>query len=137
MAMSVDTDLQAIQPDILTFGIASFAGEHAKAQADIERRLRREWWPNKGLAGELNTTLLTESQFTRTAAYLVLWKYALSQLTTWVADDRFKTMMDYYRDLYESEFQEVLEDGVEYDYNDDNVISVEERKPVHMGRLVR
>jgi hypothetical protein len=137
MAMSVDTDLQSIVPDILDLGIASFSSEHAKAKADIERRLRREWWPNKGLAGELNTTLLTESQFTRTAAYLVLWKYALPQLTTWVADDRFKIMLDHYREMYESEFQDVLEDGVEYDYNDDDVISVSERAPVHMGRLVR
>ena len=42
MVMSVDTDLTAIQPDILSLGIVSFSGEHSKAKADIERRLRRE-----------------------------------------------------------------------------------------------
>lgn len=137
MAMSVDTDLQAEVLDILDLGIASFSGEHAKAKAEIERRLRRDWWPNKGLAGELKPALLTESQFKDAAVYLVLWKYALPKLTTWTADDRFKNMIDHYRKQYESEFADVLADGVEYDYNDDDVISVSERKPVHTGRLVR
>lgn len=137
MAMSVDSDLTAIQPDILTLGILTFASEHAKAKADIERRLRREWWPSMRLSNEMNATLLTESQFTRAASYLVLWKYSLPQLSNWVADDRFKIMIDFYKGLYESEFNEVLEDGVEYDADDDGLISVSEKAPTHFGRLTR
>jgi hypothetical protein len=137
MAMSVDSNLTAIQPDILTLGILTFASEHAKAKADIERRLRREWWPSKRLSNEMNATLLTESQFTRTASYLVLWKYALPQLSTWVSDDRFKIMIDFYKGLYESEFNEVLEDGIEYDSDEDGLISVSEKLPTHFGRLTR
>ena len=137
MAMSVDSDLTAIQPDILTLGILSFSAEHPKAKADIERRLRREWWPNMRIAGEVDFTLITESQFTRAASYLVLWKYALPKLSTWVVDDRFKLMIDFYKGLYESEFNEVLEDGIEYDADEDGVIAVSEKVPTHFGRLTR
>ena len=137
MAMSVDTDLTAIQPDILGLGIPSFSGEHPKAKADIERRLRRDWWPNKGLSGELDTTLITESQFTKAASYLVLWKYALPQLATWATEDRFSAMLAFYKGLYEDEMQDIFLDGVEYDADDDSVITVDEKAPVHFGRLMR
>ena len=54
MAFSNDSDLVALVPDILTFGITSFSTEHAKAQADLERTIRNQWWYKKGIAGEMN-----------------------------------------------------------------------------------
>ena len=137
MVISVDTDLTAIQPDILSLGITSFISEHPKAKADIERRLRRDWWPNRGISGELDTALISESQFTTAAAYLVLWKYALPQLATWTTEDRFKAMITFYKGMYEDEIQDIFLDGVEYDADDDGVISVEESAPIHFGRLQR
>jgi hypothetical protein len=71
MAFSTDTDLQDLVPDILQLGIDSFTAEHTKAQNDILRDLRIEWWDKKGLSGELNSAYLTDSQFTRCASYLV------------------------------------------------------------------
>jgi len=137
MAMSVDTDLTAIQPDILSLGITSFISDHPKAKADIVRRLRRDWWPNRGISGELDTALISESQFTTAAAYLVLWKYALPQLATWTTEDRFKAMITFYKGMYEDEIQDIFLDGVEYDADDDGVISVEDSAAVHFGRLQR
>jgi len=137
MAMSSDADLTAIQPDILTLGIDSFVSEHSKAKADIERRLRNEWWLNKGLGGEPDMTLITESQFTKAAAYLVLWKYALPQLATWATEDRFSAMMTFYKGLYEDEIQDIFLDGVEYDADNDSVITATEKAPVQLGRTER
>ncbi len=137
MAMSVDSDLTAIQPDILELGVSSFTDEHTQAKADVERRLRREWWPVTNRSGELNTAYLTESQFTKAAAYLVLWKYALPQLATWNSEDRFTKMIDFYQSRYEDEFSDVLQDGVEYDADDDDVISTAESVTTHTGRLTR
>ena len=81
MAFSQDSDLVALVPDILDFGITSFATEHAKAQTDLTRTIRNEWWYKKQIAGEMVPAYLTDSQWTRCNAYLVLWKYALPQLT--------------------------------------------------------
>jgi hypothetical protein len=137
MAFSTDSDLTDIVPDILTLGIASFADEHAKAQSDIEREIRNRWWEKRGISGELNTSLLTEAQWTRSAVYLVLWKYALPQLTNWVDGDRFQNMIDFYKSRYGEELEAVFQDGVEYDADDDNVIDDSEKAAVNHGRLVR
>jgi|TARA_R110000744_G_C19351384_1_gene560478 hypothetical protein len=137
MAMSADTDLSAILPDILALGIASFAFEHTKAQTDIVRRLRRDWWPNKNLSGEINPQLLTESQFTVAAAYLVLWKYAVPMLATWDDNDRFYKMIGFYKTRYEEEWGEILRDGIEYDDDQDGVVELSEKQPIHFGRLQR
>jgi len=137
MVMSVDTDLTAIQPDILSLGVASFSSEHSKAKADIQRRLKREWWPNKGISGDPDMTLITESQFTKAAAYLVLWKYALPQLATWSSEDRFSAMLTFYKGLYEEEIQDIFIDGVEYDADSDGVFTSAEKTPVQVGRLTR
>jgi hypothetical protein len=137
MAFSTDTDLQAIVPDILSFGIASFASEHALAQADIERDIRFKWYPKLQLSSEMNPALLTDSQWTKTASYLVLWKYALPKLTNWVEGDRFQNMIDFYKTRYSEELESVLQDGVEYDANDDSVITDEEKQAINHGRLYR
>lgn len=137
MAFSTDSDLAEIVPDILSLGILSFTDEHAKAQLDIEREIRNRWWEKRGISGELNTSLLTESQWTRSAVYLVLWKYALPQLTNWVDGDRFQNMIDFYKSRYGEELEAVFQDGVEYDADDDNAIDDSEKAAVNHGRLVR
>ena len=137
MAFSTDSDLVNLVPDILQLGITAFTDEHARAEADIKRELRIKWWDKKGIEGELDDTLLTDSQFTRCASYLVLWKYALPQLTNWVDGDRFQSMIDFYKSRYGEELDMILRDGVEYDANNDSVIEQEEKKSIHSGRLAR
>ena len=137
MAFSSDSDLTAIIPDILSFGISSFSAEHALAQAEIERELRAKWYPKLQLSVEMDANLLTASQWTKTSAYLVLWKHALPKLTNWVDGDRFQNMITFYKTRYEEELASVIRDGVEYDFNDDNTVSESEKAPVHFGRLTR
>jgi len=137
MAFSTDADLTDIVPDILTLGITSFADEHPKAQADIEREIRNRWWEKRGISGELNSDYLTDSQWTRTAVYLVLWKYALPQLTNWVDGDRFQSMIDFYKARYAEEIEAVFQDGVEYDDDNSGTIEGDEKTPINHGRLIR
>ena len=137
MAFSTDSDLTDIVPDILTLGITSFADEHPKAQADIEREIRNRWWEKRGISGELNPDYLTDSQWTRTAVYLVLWKYALPQLTNWVDGDRFQAMISFYKARYAEELEAVFQDGVEYDDDNSGTIEADEKLPVNHGRLIR
>jgi len=137
MAFSTDSDLTDIVPDILTLGITSFADEHPKAQADIEREIRNRWWEKRGISGELNPDYLTDSQWTRTSVYLVLWKYALPQLTNWVDGDRFQSMIDFYKARYAEEIEAVFQDGVEYDDDNSGTIEGDEKTPINHGRLIR
>lgn len=151
MAMSTDADLLKYQPDILTYGIDEFTDEHAKARDDILRKLRDEWWSrSRGKANydisrslpslEMDADRITESQFTRCAVYRVLSEYALPQLTKWNAEgdeDKFQVMMMHYRRKYDEEFNAILRDGVEYDYDDDGSVEESEKQPLHTRRLVR
>jgi len=137
MAFSDDSNLVELVPDILEFGITSFTDEHARAQADVEREIRNRWWHRKGIAGEMNVTYLTDSQWTRASSYLVLWKYALPQLTNWVDDDRFLQMIDFYKARYGEELDAVFQDGVEYDADDDGTVTDKEKESIPLNRLNR
>jgi len=137
MAFSTDADLMEMVPDILNLGIDSFSGEHAEAQADIERKIRADWWEKRGYSGELIPSKLTDSQWTRCSVYLVLWKYALPKLTNWVDNDRFLGMIDFYKSRYGEEIEAVLRDGVEYDADGDGTVTDKEKEPINSGRLVR
>ena len=137
MAYSTDTDLQANIPDILDFGISAFTDEHDSAEDDINRELRAKWFYKLGLAGDMDATLLTATQFKMASVYLVLWKYALPQLTNWVDNDRFLNMIDFYKQRYGEEMAAIFADGVEYDRDNDGSVTLEEKKAVANGRLVR
>ena len=130
MSYSNDSDLMKLVPDILSLGIESFVLEHPKAKADIERELRIKWWPRKGLSGEMDASKLTGTQFTMASSYLVLWRYALPQLTNWVDGDRFGNMIDFYKARYGEELEAVLSDGIEYDADGDGTVTDEEKQPV-------
>jgi hypothetical protein len=137
MAFSNDADLVALVPDILTFGITSFSTEHAKAEADLTRTIRNQWWYKKGISGEMNASLLTDAQWKYCNSYLVLWKYALPQLTNWVQDDRFLNMISFYKQRYEEELVAVFQDGVEYDDDQSGTVEGDEKEAVSFGRLTR
>lgn len=148
MAMSTDADLIEYQPDILNYGIDEFTDYHTKAREDILRRLRNVWWDRaksyNSTAGtsylEMDADRLTESQFTRCAVYRVLSEYALPQLTKWNAtgdEDKFQVMMNHYAKKYDEEFNAILLDGVDYDYDGDGTVQDDERETIDAVRLTR
>lgn len=137
MAFSTDSDLLDLIPDILDFGVESFLSEQVLAQSDIERELRNKWWNKRGLQGEMDSSLLTESQFRLASAYLTLWKYALPQLTNWVDGDRFQSMIEFYKSRYSEEMAAIFEDGVDYDADDDGTVTEDEKRAYSAGRLNR
>ena len=152
MAMSTDADLIEYQPDILNYGIDEFTDYHDKARDDILRRLRTEWWVRgknfkvelgsvrTTFALEMDDTKLDETQFTKCAVYLVLCEYALPQLTKWNAtgdEDKFQVMMTHYRKKYDAEFNQILQDGVRYDYDQDGTVEDIEKQPFHSRRMIR
>ena len=137
MAYSTDADLTEYQPDIMTLGIDSFTEEHIKAQSDIIRELRAKWFSKKSTDKELDPTLLTDNQFKVASVYLVLWKYALPQLTNWIDGDRFLEMIKFYKSRYGEEMADILASGVEYDADDDGIVTKSEKVSIGAGRLSR
>lgn len=148
MAMLTITDIQEYVPDVLDYGIQDFTAEIAKTEQDIYRLLRVRWWPTwkanrydivvRGITIEMNTSLLTATQFTRAAVYYCMAEHILPKLSQFQPDgDKFQEMMKHYRTSFETEFSLVLQDGVEYDYNDDGTVDVAEKQPQYFLRLQR
>lgn len=148
MAFATISDIQEYEPDVLNFGIQNFDDALTKAQADVERYLRINWWPTKqigrfdisviGVDSEMNATLLTDSQFTRATVYCALGYYIYPKLSKFEPElDIFQMKMDYYKKMYAEEIDLVVRDGVEYDINSDGTVQDAEKTTNYFLRLKR
>ena len=143
--------LQKIQPDILGFGITDFDDQLQLAEDDVLRQIRAEWWERyrhqvrykditKVTSVEMTDSKLTDSQWVYAVVYKALAYYIFPQLTKWKNDaekDSFQVQIDFYKDRYNEEFQQVLRDGVEYDEDAGGTVSNSEKESMHSLRLVR
>lgn len=146
---ATDSDVLEYEPRIKDYGVIDFTADHTKSTADIQRLLRVEWWPRvsrqsptskyfTGTGLEMNTTKLTASQFKRAAVYHVLAYYILPRLTQHQGeDDRFFQMIAFYKNKFREEFDLVLADGIEYDYDGDGTVDEVEKQTAHYNRLIR
>jgi len=144
---ATDADLQNYEPQILEYGIPSFEDLHAQSTADILRDLKIYWWPKSTMGrysittsaySEMNNDLLVNAQFIRLAVYHVLAHYVMPRLSTFSPDgDVFREKMNYYKSLYQEEFDKILREGVKYDYDSSGTIGASEKQPTHFGRLIR
>ena len=148
-------DVTKYQPDAFSFGIASTDTEavnfFAQTTNDILRQLRVQWWPVYKTniftditvlnTAEMVDTKVNLDQFERAGVYLFLGRFlapALSKFRPEADKDRFERMSEYYMSEFNKEFRMILEDGVEYDTDANQTISVNEREPLHgFRRLTR
>lgn len=148
MAFATIADIQEYEPDILNYGIQNFDDALSKAQEDVERYLRVNWWPSQqigrfditvvGTFLEMEPDKLTESQFTRAAVYCALGYYIYPRLSKFEPEmDVFQMKYDYYKKMYAEEIDMVIRDGVEYDLDSNGTITDAERTPQYFLRLKR
>jgi hypothetical protein len=149
MAFATITDIQEYEPDILNYGIPDFDDALTKAQADVERYLRINWWPTMQMGryditvinsrySEMEASKLSDSQLARATVYAALGYYIFPRLSKFEPDmDVFQIKYDYYKKMYAEEIDLVIRDGVEYDANDDNAITDNEKIPNYFLRLKR
>jgi len=145
-------EVQKYQPDIAAYGITDFDTQLQFAEDDVIRQIREEWWERykhtvrykditKVTSIELVSSKLTDAQWKRCVVSKALAEYIMPQLTKWKTpegdNDAFQVMLDYYQKAYYAEFSEVLRDGVEYDDNNDSIISNAEKEPYERLRLIR
>jgi len=148
MAFATIADIKEYEPDILNYGIQNFDDALSKAQEDVERYLRVNWWPSQqigrfditvvGTFLEMEPDKLTESQFTRAAVYCALGYYIYPRLSKFEPEmDVFQMKYDYYKKMYAEEIDMVIRDGVEYDLDSNGTITDAERTPQYFLRLKR
>tara|TARA_R100001086_G_scaffold72369_1_gene34766 strand:- start:2396 stop:2854 length:459 start_codon:yes stop_codon:yes gene_type:complete len=152
MAFATRSDLTVYQPDIGDMGLSTSQQDTyvTQAIADVQRDIRNRWWSVYQTTKlrdishldevEMDNSKLTDSQWTRCTVYRALGFLicpALTKFNPTGAEDRFQKMGEYYRTLYEQEFNDVLRDGVEYDQDGNSSIANSEKRPTHLLKLVR
>lgn len=148
MPYATNAQLQDVQPSIVNHGITDFTDQLNEAEADVKRYIEIEWFNKsfrqgfnaigRAIGSEFDSTLLTDSQWTRATIYRALYAHILPLLSPFaVGGDTFREMIDYYRNRYYEEVNAEIAKGVEYDSNNDGSVSRSEKHKVAHGRIFR
>jgi hypothetical protein len=145
MAYATFDDLKQVEPTIDQYGVLDWDAELARSESEINRVLKVRWYiPYQKSHNELinvafDATLLTSSQFTQATIYHSLAYHIAPKLTQFSGGepDKFQMMMQYYQGRFEHEIDLILREGVQYDINNNDVVSISEGASVTNLRLKR
>jgi hypothetical protein len=144
MIFATYNDLKEVEPNIDEYGVIEWDIELERASEEVTRILRVRWYKEYQRRHpiihkiDLDPAKLRASQFTKATVFYAMAYHICTKLTQFTPEeDRFKVMMDYYQGRFEHEMDLILREGVDYDLNDDEVFSSEERGKIDTQRLRR
>jgi hypothetical protein len=138
MSFATDNDLVTLVPDIYDHNVDYWGDEIARAEEDIIRKIRTEWYNKRYSRYNWDQAELVESQWTQATLYRALGYYILPRLTQWRTEgDSFQQQMEFYQARFADEINDQFSIGIQYDYNGDSVIDETENYPSAQTRLWR
>lgn len=144
MAFITNSDLVKERKNILQLGVADWADQIAEAHRQVIRILEARWYRKVAPAMGIDPTEVSfdesrvnADQLKKLETYKAL-ELAYSYLVVETEEvGGFERLRDYYRRLYQDELREVLNAGVDYDWDQDQAIETLEQKKAAFRRLVR
>jgi hypothetical protein len=144
MSYATLDDLLLVEPTITDYGVLDWDAELARSEVEVNRILQVRWFQiyqkENGTSLVFNAALLTDSQWTQATVYHALAYHIAPKLTKFEnagAEDKFQVMMSYYQGRFEHEMDLCLRLGVEYDLDNNNTVSQDEKRSLHGLKLVR
>ncbi|CAB4154648.1 hypothetical protein UFOVP642_20 [uncultured Caudovirales phage] len=147
MPFATNENLVEYYPTAMDHGVGNWTPELTQAQDDVETLIKSRWFNKEFDTGNrmllsgsaaYNPNLLTESQWTRATCFRALSCYILPKLSTFRPEgDAFREQLNFFQSRFEEEFNLQLGAGVEYDLNNDNIITEGEKFEVDAMRLYR
>ena len=147
MAITVytdDADLVKIRPNILGLGNATWTDQHEEAFKMLNRILEGRWYKEVALEHDVDYELapfdpekVNIEQVKRVASYKTLELAYLFLMKDGPEEDGFEREHKMFRGLYKEEIANLLSVGVDYDWDEDDVIAEEERNQVRFRRLAK
>ena len=145
MAYATFDDLKQVEPTIDEYGILDWDVELARSETEINRVLKVRWYIpyQKSHTSLINVafdpTLLTATQFKQATVYHAIAYHIAPKLTQFsgAEPDKFQVMMEYYGKRFEHEMDLILREGVQYDIDNNDTVSITESAPVTSLRLKR
>lgn len=138
--------MDLIGTQIFDHGIEDFTDELNKAESDVKRYLEVNWFKEtfatrRSITSNVSPTFdaskLTDSQWQHSTVYLALYRYILPRLSPFKGDDSFTNQISYYKERYFEEIREEMAKGVEYDDDDDGVVTESEKYQYRKTRVYR
>ena len=123
MAFATNQDLQDYVPDIFDHGVDDWTDELTKAEGDVVKQIRIQYWNKSHSRSNFDKTKLTEAQWTRSTVYRALSAHIMPKLATYRVDDVFIEQIKFYKEQYVEEFDSELRVGIEYDTDGSGTVS--------------
>lgn len=139
-----EDSLTKIRPNILSKGVSDFEDQMLEAEAIVNRRIEADWY--RGNAAEygvdfrntpFDTSLLTASQLEKVSAYKSLQLIYMYLMKDSSEEDGFERQSKLFEKLYDKEMLEVLNVGLDYDWDDDDTVEGGEKLQPRIRRLKR
>ena len=144
MAYASLDDLLQVEPTIQDFGSLDWDFELARSETEVNRILQVRWFlaykKSSGSSAAFDASLLTPAQWTQATVYHALAFHICPKLSKFEVqgnEDRFQNMMAYYQGRFEHEMDLCLRLGVEYDADNNNTVTAEEKQSLQGLKLVR
>lgn len=144
MAYASLDDLLMVEPTIQDYGNLDWDTELARSETEVNRILQVRWFlayaKTKSSTITFNPALLTASQWTQATVYHALAFHICPKLSKFEQEgneDKFQIMMNYYSGRFEHEMDLCLRLGVEYDADNNDVVTSAEKESLQGLRLVR
>lgn len=138
MKFATDSDLVMLVPDIYEHNVESWEDSINRAEEDIIRKIRAEWYNKKYSRYDWDLAELQNDQWTQATLYRALAYYILPQLTQWRQDgDSFREQMSFYQARYEEEMDDQFKIGILYGYHGSPVDDIPDQNPNTQDRLWR
>ncbi len=139
--------MELVGTTIFDHGVEDFTDELNRAESDVKRYIEVNWFKEtyatkRKLVGStvgsvFDATLLTETQWTHGTIYLAMYRYILPRLSPFRGEDSFSNQISFYKERYFEEIREEMAKGVEYDANDDGVVTEAEKHTHRKDRVYR
>ena len=146
MAYSEDSDLIEIRPDILDLGVSGWDAKHNEAQLIIDRAIDRKWYRSIALDNNVDyrdvpydgDTLSDGGvQLLRLSCYKTLELIYLFVQKNTEKGDGFERQRKIFKDLYTEEFNDVINSGIDYDWDRSGEVSIDEKMQTKKRRARR
>ncbi len=139
-----EDDLIEVQPDIYNFGVDDYEPQMLESEEIVNRALDSRWY--RGVARNYGVDFretpfepakVTTSQVRRLATYKSLDLIYMSLAKIKPEADGFERLSDRFNKRYREELSDVLNAGIDYDWDASDDISSDERAQPKVRRLVR
>lgn len=137
MAFATQEDLTTYAPDVFNHGVDDWSTELGLAEQEVADQVQVKYYNKHHGKNTYDKTKLTDSQWTKATVYAALAKFIMPKLATFRIDDVFVEQIKFYKERFAEEMDLQFALGIEYDTNDDGIVTDGEITEYHQNRLYR